>query len=221
MLARREWERDDHARSASSVLRVLSRAAQPMQRRLDGTKLSDKCSIDTTDACSLCPPAPMFEPLRNTPSTKGTWTFGCRPTHEGEIHCCLCSECRSAGRHCFAWHSRDVRDAGGSLVSREHERVCRRVTGQCPTTGQRLFDAVTGDQRSDSHLDTNIDVRAPVSLVFLGGRLVQLHLQAEHRKGHAMAPYRECGMAGRRTVECHSLSDRSAHLCRARVRSNG
>ena len=61
------------------------------------------------------------------------------------------------GRHCFAWYSRDAREDPG--IAREHERVCRRKTGQCPTTGHRLVDAVTGDQITDSHLDTDIDVR--------------------------------------------------------------
>ena len=47
-----------------------------------------------------------------------------------------------------------------------------------------------------------------------------MHLQAEHKKGLANAFYRESRMEGRRTVERHSFSDRTAHLCRARVRSN-
>ena len=65
----------------------------------------------------------------------------------------------SEGRHCFAQNSRVARDAGGSLGGRKHERVRRRMTGQCPTTGQRLVDAVAGDQRTDRHHDTDIDVR--------------------------------------------------------------
>ena len=60
---------------------------------------------------------------------------------------------------------------------------------------------------------------SPASLVFLGGR-VQTHLQAEHRKRHANVAHRCYGMAGRRTVERHCLSDRTALWCRGRVRNN-
>ena len=63
-------------------------------------------------------------------------------TYEGEIHRCLRSERRRVGRRCFTWYSRDACDARGSLVGRKHERFCRRMTGQCSTTGQRQ-DAVT------------------------------------------------------------------------------
>ena len=53
---------------------------------------------------------------------------------------------------------------------------------------------------------------SPVSLGFLGERL-ELHLQGEHRKRHANATFRGCGMAGRRNVERHSLSGLTAHWC--------
>ena len=72
------------------------------------------------------------------------------------------------------------------LVGHKHEqRVCRRMTGQRPV------DAVTGNQSTDNHLNTDIDVRV-TSLVLLSGRLVQLHLQAETpRKNHALPRKRE------------------------------
>ena len=138
----------------------------------------------------------VFEPLRNKASTKGTWTFGCRPDARKRNSSLSRSECRSEGTS--AWHSRDVRDAEGSLVGCNHERVRRQIVGRRPTTGQRLVDAVTGDQSTDRHLDTDINVRA-TSRVFQGGRLVQMHSQAEHRKRHAnaligsTAAYRERG----------------------------
>ena len=103
---------------------------------------------------------------------------GVDPTHEEEIHRCPRSECRSVCRHCFAWYSRDAHDAGGSLVGRKHERVRKRMTFQCPKAGQRLVDALTGDHSTDSQ-STSV---SPVHSVFLSGRLVQLHLQAEQRK---------------------------------------
>ena len=53
-----------------------------------------------------------------TPRPKGSGRSGIDPTREGEIHHSR-SECRSAGRHCFAWTQRDARDAQGSLVGRE------------------------------------------------------------------------------------------------------
>ena len=70
----------------------------------------------------------------------------------------------------------------------------------------------------------------PASLLLLGGRLVHTHMQAEHRErdGKALmgnaAAHRRCGKArrltGRRTVERHVLSDRTALLCCARVRNS-
>ena len=63
------------------------------------------------------------------------------------------------GRHFFAWYSRDACDAGGSLVARKHERVWMGMTHRCSAAVQRLVDAVTRDQSTDRHLDTDIDVR--------------------------------------------------------------
>ena len=84
-------------------------------------------------------------------------------------HCGLCSECRSKSRHCGACFSRDVRDAEGSVVDREHERVRRRTTGKCPITAASSTLAQTNVPPSRySH-------RRPYQ------RLVQTHLQAEHR----------------------------------------
>ena len=108
----------------------------------------------------------VFEPLRNKASTKGTWTFGCRPDARKRNSSLSRSECRSEGTS--AWHSRDVRDAEGSLVGCNHERVRRQIVGRRPTTGQRLVDAVTGDQSTDRHLDTDINVRATSQPCFPG-----------------------------------------------------
>ena len=78
--------------------------------------------------------------------TKRSGRSGLDPTHERESHRCHRSGCRSAGRPYFAGHSRDVRDAGGSLVGRKNERVRSRMTGQS------VVDAVTGDHSTDSNL---------------------------------------------------------------------
>ena len=64
---------------------------------------------------------------------------------------------------------------------------------------------------------TDIDARVTISLVYLNGRLVQLHLQAEHRQRRTnIAADLEGGKAnrstGRRTVERLRLSDRTAHV---------
>ena len=90
---------------------------------------------------------------------------------------------RGKAHHCFAWFSRDVRDAGGSLVERKHERAHSRMAGQ------RLVETVAGDPRSDRHLDTAIDVRVARQPFFfsLDGRPLQGHLQAERRKRLANA----------------------------------
>ena len=69
----------------------------------------------------------------------------------------------SKGRHCFAWFSRDVRDAGGSLVELKHELVHSRRTDQI------LVEAVAGDPRTDRHLDT-VDVRVTSQPFFFPGR---------------------------------------------------
>ena len=65
-------------------------------------------------------------------------------------------------RHCFAWFSRDVRDAGGSLVELKHELVHSRRTDQI------LVEAVAGDPRTDRHLDTAIGDRVTSQTLFLG-----------------------------------------------------
>ena len=46
------------------------------------------------------------------------------------------SKCGSAGHRRFAQTSRDVRDAEGRVVGRKHKCVHRRMTGQCPETGE-------------------------------------------------------------------------------------
>ena len=104
------------------------------------------------------------------------------PTRERERgHRCHRSECGSVGRRCFAWHSRDVRDAGGSPVGRQNERVRSRMTGQS------MVDA--GHRRPQYRQPS----RAPLS-----GRLVQLHLQAELS---TETPRRHHGLPRRRKVK--------------------
>ena len=78
MFARREWERDDCARSLNSALRVLlCRAAHPMQRRPDGTKHLRHVQLHDS-VVTVGPSVRVFELLRNVvASTEGTRTFGC------------------------------------------------------------------------------------------------------------------------------------------------
>ena len=71
---------------------------------------------------------------------------------EERITVCPRFERRSQGIRCGAGFSTDVRDAGGSLADSKHNRVQGRMTGQ------GLVDTVAGDQRTDRHLDTGIDV---------------------------------------------------------------
>ena len=127
-------------------------------------------------------------------------TFRCR-ADAGEIHSCPRSEGGSAGRRCLAWPSRDARDAEGSPVGREHEPVRSRMTRRQPSRHRHRKRV------------------SPASHVFLSRSLVQLPLQAEHRKRHAStAACREGGKAkrstGLRTVERHLLSDHTAHYVR-------
>ena len=126
-----------HASSMSSAQRVLNRAAHPMQRRPDGTKLSRHVWPRHS------------RPVGNrdvSVRTKGSRRWGVDPTRERESHRCHRSGCRSVGRPCFVGHSRDVRDAGSSPVGRKNERVRSRMTGQS------MVDAVTSDHSTDSHL---------------------------------------------------------------------
>ena len=97
MSARREWERDRHARSTSSFLRVLNQqAAHPTQRQSDG---------------------------KSKPRLRGFGRSGADLTRERDSHRCPRSECRSGDRRCFARNSRDARNAEGRVVGCEHERV--------------------------------------------------------------------------------------------------
>ena len=60
-------------------------------------------------------------------------------------------------------------------------------------TGQSVVDAVTGDHSTDSHLGL---------LLLVSRRLLQLHLQAEHRQRRAGA-CREGGKAKKSASELH------------------
>ena len=70
------------------------------------------------------------------------------------------------------------RDAGGSLVGLRHEFFCIRMTDQSPN-GRSA--PVTCDQNTDSHLDTDGDVRVTSQLCFPEREGAQTHLQAEHK----------------------------------------
>ena len=136
--ARRELAGNSHAQATRCALWALIQAAHPMQRRTGVTEHS-----------------------------RHVWPRPSRPVgyarHPGGDQ----AVGRGKGRHCFAWFSRDVRDAGGSLVERKHERA------HSPMTGQSLVEAVTGDPRSDRHLGTAIGVRVvsqPFFFPWTGGR---------------------------------------------------
>ena len=89
------------------------------------------------------------------------------------------------------------------VVGREYERVCRR------TTGQTLAKAVAGDPRTDSRLDTDIDVRVtnqPWSLWLKAGAN-SLASRAQETSSECMdvnpAASHECGKATRSTKTRH------------------
>ena len=73
------------------------------------------------------------------------------------------------------------------------------MTGRCPTAGQHLVEAVASAQSIDRHFDTDIDVRVTSQPFFLGARLAQTHLQAEHRKRLANAQGRALRPTERRS----------------------
>ena len=64
------------------------------------------------------------------------------------------------GHRCVAQNSRDARDAEGRVGGGMHKFVRRPMTGRSPKTGQHLVDAITGDQSTESHLETGS--RAPL-----------------------------------------------------------
>ena len=97
---------------------------------------------------------------------------------------------RSGPRRCFARNSRDSRDAEGSLVGREHERVRRRMTGRRPTTGQRLVDVVTGDQRT---ADINVRVTRPYCSLEREAGAVALASRAQAMSRNVGPPQRRMG----------------------------
>ena len=88
-------------------------------------------------------------------------SMGVDTMNQRESHFSPHSEWRNEGRHFFfAWHSRDARDTEGTSLGRYHQRVRSRMLGQ------RLVDAVAADQRTDGHLDTDIDVRVTSKSIF-------------------------------------------------------
>ena len=124
-----------------------------------------------------------------------------------QIHRCPRSERRIAGRHCFASYSRDARDAEGRVVGRQHERVRRRMTASAQrqvSAWSTLSQATKVPTAISVPISTSV---SPVHSTYSSGRLVQLHLQAEHRKRHEMSAYREG--AGAKSAD---------HRCRTRVR---
>ena len=103
-------------------------------------------------------------------------------------------------------------EAGAVTVSprtqeagRQDERV-RRLTGQCPPTGQRLVDAVTGDQSTDRHLETDIDVRVSSQPCFLG-------LEAGASALASGAPEMFCEKKKRRALREKNRSPRAGGRC--------
>ena len=110
-------------------------------------------------------------------------------------HSCHRSEWRIAGRHCFASYSRDARDAEGRVVGRQHERVRRRMTASAQrqvSAWSTLSQATKVPTAILVPISTSV---SPVHSTCSSGRLVQLHLQAEHRKRHEMSAYRDDGGA--------------------------
>ena len=116
-------------------------------------------------------------PSETKPREKGSRRSGVDQTRKRGIHCSFYAMCRSAGRRCFACCSRDARDAEDNVVGREHERVRIRMTLQ------NVASTVTGDQGADSRPMSAFV--SPVYLVSTSGRLVKVHLHAEHRKRQA------------------------------------
>ena len=100
-------------------------------------------------------------------------------------------------------------------MARTHERVRRRTTGRNPNTGQHSVGALTG------HLNTDIDARVTSQPSFLGRKAgANTHASRAQETSRECIGGARCGptanaekakrSTGRRTVERHLLSGRSA-----------
>ena len=98
------------------------------------------------------------------------------------------------------------------------------MTGQCPKTGQRLVDAVTVDQSSDSHFDTGGDVRVASQRCFpereAGADALASRAQETPSKHHCREGGKAKTSAGRRTVE-RQRSHCSIAVAHARLELHG
>ena len=173
MCARRKWERDGHARSMCSFLRVPSPAAHPMQRRPDGTKRSGHLWVRHSQPVG--------------PSGRATQEQESRPKGPGPSGVEARAVTASPGtRETPAMLEAGLLAASTSVRSR--------------MTGHSLVDAVPGGQKYRQPPRYQWRRPSPASLVFLSGRLVLLPLQAERRKrGESIVACREGGKASTNT----------------------
>ena len=100
--ARRVLESSGRARSMSSALGVLIRAAQPKQRPPDGTEHSRHVWLRQGRPVGSGPSKTKSRP-------KGPGRSGFDLAQDKETHRCLRSKCRSDSSCCFHGYSRDVR----------------------------------------------------------------------------------------------------------------
>ena len=136
-------------------------------------------------------------PSETKPRLRGSGRSGVDPMRAREIHRCRRSERGSVGRHCFAWKSRNARDAEGSPVGREHESAFAGGYDR-PKPNDRSAPWSTLSQTTNVPTAISIPISpsvSPVHFVFLSWKLVQSHLQAEHRQFHEMSAHREGGGA--------------------------
>ena len=184
MFARKKSARNGRARSMRSTLRILQRTAHLVEPRPDGAWLRHSRRM----GAQLLPVYPRFVPLRNKLSTQRDLDVRVSTRRTKEKFTAALVPNVEAWAVTVSLGTRDARDAGFSLVGRQHECVRRRMTGQCPKAGQGLVA-----QSTDSHSGTDIEVRVTSPFCFL-------EREAEHRKRHAnammvnLSANRKCGM---------------------------
>ena len=142
----------------NSALRVLIRAAQPIQRRPSGTQDSRPMWPRHGRPVGPNVPDPQKQSLDQRDrefrvSTRHTEEkFTAALVHSAEARAVVVSP--------GTQESLVMLEA--VLMAAKHKRVRTR------TTGQRLVDVVAGDQSTDRHSDTDIDIRVTSQPCFLG-----------------------------------------------------
>ena len=222
--ARREWETGGSARSMSSFPRVLSQAAHPTRRRPDGTKHSSASETQPRlrrSGRSVVDPVHGRETHRSRSECRGAGCDcfdGTQETpvvgreHE-RVRRRMTGRSPKTGQHLGDAAASD-QSTDGQLETDMWKRGAVAVSLQAtfvrPTSASGRTVKSSCSSKGAWACATHalpFSTTVPQQNLLLSRRLVQLHLQAEHRKCHEMTACREGG--GARSAD---------HRCGTRVR---